>query len=469
MSEGLELTIGPRDPAGADLLAARPAGRWRGWEQEKWRQKTRQELGLPTNRPVVATGHQTLLWHPGILAKYLVVAAFAAEAEGPATANLVVDQHTGVFGEFDVPVRGADGALSARTLTLTRPRRDVPMGRHPPFEPLPPPAELPAALPSVRSGVERIFAAVAAHRNEDNAALQMAAALSDLMSPWVGPAFPQVTASRLIETTLGRALVEEMAGDPRRCAACYNAAIDAVPEGGIAPLSVTGEVVELPLWRLGPDGRRHRAHQGDLSQPQPRQGFLPRALFLTALVRLGMCDLYVHGTGGARYDHAMELWLADWLGLEPSPIVVATATLRLPLRGAGEPPEPLESAVAAARRAWHDPTLTRQEAGPSAAKRRLFEAIEAAPRGSKRRSDLFRQLHGRLETQRLEHAGAIEAARARVRAAARAAAAAPIADRRTWPFPLYPREQIDELAASVAARVRAVRRRPPPPSRLGPR
>ena len=57
-----------------------------------WRMKTRRELGLDTSRPIIATGHQTLLWHPGILVKYLAADA-VARAEDFATANLIVDQH----------------------------------------------------------------------------------------------------------------------------------------------------------------------------------------------------------------------------------------------------------------------------------------------------------------------------------------------------------------------------------------
>ena len=158
-----------------------------------------------------------------------------------------------------------------------------------------------------------------------------------------------------MKTSLAEAVLSEMADDPRRCAACYNAAVGAVPEGGIGPLSVTDQRVELPLWRLGPDGRRQRADDHDARRwlDERDNGLLPRALFLTLLVRLGMCDLFVHGTGGAAYDRAMEIWLMNWLGLRPAPLVVATATLHLPLHDS-DPVSP-QAARHAARRIWHDP------------------------------------------------------------------------------------------------------------------
>jgi hypothetical protein len=452
----VELTIEPECGRWAELVANRPAGQWRGRSLESWRRQTRGELGLATDRPLIATGHQTLLWHPGILAKYLAVAAMTADRDRVENANLVVDQHTSAFGRFEVPVRGADGSLAVRTLTLTSPRPDVPMGRHPAFSPDAAPGRLEAALPCVQSGIERILAAVAAHRRRSNAAQQMAAALGDLMSPWVPP-MPNVLASDLIRTSLARAMIRQMADDPRRCAACYNQAVHAVPEAGIGPLAVTEEYVELPLWRIGPDDRRQRAKDRDvrrwLEEGSDEGGLLPRALFLTALVRLGLCDLFVHGTGGARYDRAMERWSRRWLGVEPCPIAVATANLRLPLAGSQEPPGRLATALQAGRRVWHDPEVTAGGGGPGPSKRALLAAIDAAPRRSKKRQALFGQMHERLSAFRRERGPAVEAARELARTAARHAAEAPIVNRRTWPFPLYPDEMIDALAEAVAERV----------------
>ena len=46
--------------------------------------------------PVIATGHQTLLWHPGILVKYLLTDAIA-RVHGLAAANLVVGRKEGAL------------------------------------------------------------------------------------------------------------------------------------------------------------------------------------------------------------------------------------------------------------------------------------------------------------------------------------------------------------------------------------
>ena len=122
----VELSLDPDGSSWAVLLADVPVGNLAGSSLEQWRRRTRDELGLVVDRPLVATGHQTLLWHPGILVKYLAVQAMVTGPDDIATANLIVDQHTSAFGAFDVPVRRNDGALDIRTIELTKAARLLP-------------------------------------------------------------------------------------------------------------------------------------------------------------------------------------------------------------------------------------------------------------------------------------------------------------------------------------------------------
>ncbi|MEC9372360.1 MAG: hypothetical protein VYC34_00885, partial [Planctomycetota bacterium] len=59
-SERIAITI---EPAPARWTAPRPAD-----DAESTR--FREQLGLPTGRPIVLTGHQAEFWHPGVLAKF---------------------------------------------------------------------------------------------------------------------------------------------------------------------------------------------------------------------------------------------------------------------------------------------------------------------------------------------------------------------------------------------------------------
>lgn len=436
------------------LIKRRPAGDLLGKRVEEWRELSRAELKLDTSRAIIATGHQTLLWHPGILAKYLVVNAFVQQHK-LATANLIVDQHAEGFGDFEAPVRRDDGSLAVRKIELCRPRprKDVPMGRHESFTPPRPPENIVGAIPSVNDGINRIFEAVYAHRNAPNAALQMADALAELMSHWVLP-MRNVTSTNLISTTLARAIMRAMVDDPTRCAECYNRAVAAVPEGGLHPLMIRDDYVELPLWRIRPDGRRMHAYDSDVSKALELEitsatesplviDLLPRALFMTALVRLCMCDLFIHGTGGARYDRAMEIWIDDWLGVDVGSIAVATADLRLPLIAESKIHPDLHQAIQRARRAFHDPEMQQRTPGPR--KRRWLEHINALSRGDGERRTTFLDMHRDLESMRRSNP-TVSVALKEVERARMGAADAQVAQRRDWAFPLYPRHMIDDLA-----------------------
>jgi hypothetical protein len=237
--------------------------------------------------------------------------------------------------------------------------------------------------------------------------------------------------------------------------------VAAAPEAGSAPLALDRETVEAPRWRVGPDGVRRRAFDHDAEAwleagATPGIALMPRALCMTALVRLGMCDLFVHGTGGANYDRAMERWIGDWLGAVPAPIAVASATLLLPLGAAGSAGTVAE-ARRALRRLRHDPESPRADRapGPGPAKRALLAAIDALPRRSPARQAAFHAMHGRLAELRLGAAAAdLEALEARLGDAERDARDRAIASRRDWPFPLYPAAKIDALAREIADRMR---------------
>ncbi|MCH8824738.1 MAG: hypothetical protein IH984_14660 [Planctomycetes bacterium] len=447
----VELTIEPGCGCWCDLVKVAPEGAIDNKSLAQWRQQTRTELGLTTDRPIIGTGHQTMLWHPGILVKFLLVDAIAS-ANNLATANLVVDQHVGAFGEFEVPILIKDDSLGVTSIALEKHREDVPMVRRKAFKPLENQKNLRYALPEVALGVDQIINAVSQHSDAANAALQMAGVLTELMQPWAKP-MPHITASDLMGTTLARSILVAISNDAMRCIEIYNDAVLAVPEAGVSQLEISQDKIELPLWRIDEDDQRKRAYLADLQEwlacEDPQFDLLPRALFMTALVRLGMCDLFVHGTGGAIYDRAMQLWIKNWLALDVAPIAVATATLRLPLGSPLEQRMDVASAQLEARKLWHDPQLQKSNGSISSAKRDLINKIEAAPRKSPERLELFNKLQDYLSENRKVNAKEIEKSQLKVEQSIRHQAEAPIIDRRSWAFPLYPREMIDELATAV--------------------
>jgi hypothetical protein len=144
----------------------------------------------------------------------------------------------------------------------------------------------------------------------------------------------------------------------------------------------------------------------------------------------------------------MELWVRGWLGLEPAPLAVVTATVLLPFETAADGPLDPDRAQHALRKLWHDPE---GDTSPGRRKRALLEELATAPRRSKERLRAFHRMHEMLDELRREHGTDIERARERLKTARRHAAEAPIRERRTWAFPLYPTAEIDDLAARIEA------------------
>lgn len=57
----------------------------------------------------------------------------------------------------------------------------------------------------------------------------------------------------------------------------------------------------------------------------------PRALITTMYARLVLSDLFIHGIGGAKYDELTDLIIRRFFGIEPPAYITATATFRLPI------------------------------------------------------------------------------------------------------------------------------------------
>jgi hypothetical protein len=113
----------------------------------------------------------------------------------------------------------------------------------------------------------------------------------------------------------------------------------------------------------------------------------PRALTLTAVLRLLAADQFVHGIGGGQYDQVLDKLIARHFHFDPPRFSVTTATLFFPgAAGRSRLCEPC--VVQEGHQLKH--SLLGQE------KTQLVEAIAAAPRLSMERAALFSEMHGKL-------------------------------------------------------------------------
>ena len=396
--------------------------------------QTRRFFSLPIDVPIVATGHQPIIPHPGILAKYFRTRSLA-DAWGAHASNLVIDTGTERVGDIDVPVGQPPANLSVTTMSMLTEHDGVLAFRPPGVVQVP---NVPAGVSkSVATGIETIAAAWDLATGS-TAAAQAIGAVGSLLRPCVGE-LSVVFASRLLRSPIGEAMLEAMRSDREGCVRLYNEAVAEHPDAGVRPLRV-GESMEVPLWRME-GGAIQPAVARDLDT-HPTQ-LVPRALVISALTRSAVADHFVHGLGGWSYDRIMEQWMNRWLGWSMCPASLATATVRLPGCSDHDIEQSLQCCQRTVRRLIHDPQRG-GAASLSAEKAAMLDEIKSPPAGSPARRAAFARMHRWLADVR----GKADLGAAQVQLAA-AKQSALIARRRTWDFPLYQPKSMSELRSTV--------------------
>ena len=400
--------------------------------------ETRRSLRLPESGKVITAGHAPQNWHPGILSKFIAMRTLSQEM-GAASVILNIDTVGGDPGLIDVPFIDLDGLPCSSPIRLFDSIPDRALGMQPACEP----ADLSwlAGMPDLDGEpLQRLSSAVREAGGDLSLANQSIRALMDLNRSWIGrPSV--VNASRLLKTACGKWLLERMQRDAVRCSEAYNAAVSVDPDAGIRALDIAKG--ELPLWDVRGDQSR-TARRQDLDEAN----VLPKALVTTAIMRLAGCDLFIHGTGGARYDALMEGWLRQWLDLDVAPFMMVTADMQLPLPDAEAIARLGQNLVAQGRRAYHDPeSLAVPVDSPGPQKRAALQSIQSAPRGSEERRAAFTSMHETLATLRPDNPTPSHAIADRIRDARRTSS------RRDWHVVFYGNDMLDQLADQIEATI----------------
>lgn len=420
--------------------------------------------------PLIATGHQPTLWHPGILAKDLALDALKRQKVCSAI-HVVVDHNPVGPLALDVPMRDGDTLVSQRLVFNSHDRADrLPPNRLPPIAP----SAIERAIESVRgqaiepvqSGLAAIIRAYAKTGGAVNLAEQTTSVLGRLKEPKLHQHQGAWSTSSLVS----KAFVDRLLADPIRCVRCYNRAAISYPEARIRTLYVGRDVIEVPLWAqdkttvtpvyvdLGDSSRpqlfttAHNQHL-DLNEPNARRYLRPRAITFSAIMRSERCDLFIHGTGGGIYDQVTERWWRDWTGEALAPKAVVSADLYMPFD------VPIATVAEHAKAQWlahhlpHNVDRFIQEASEvdaalSAEKSSLLDHMND-DRDKRRRAKAFTRIHAINAELRERHARLLRDAQRLARDARVGIRNAAIAGRRDWCFALYPQGQIKSLAKQI--------------------
>jgi len=329
-------------------------------------------------QPIVMTGHQPVIFHSGLTFKYETTERFAADNNAIAVA-VIIDTDQGDAGQFSYPQRIAHAAHDTAAGpadsypilaidTLAESHKLFAHGR------LRTPDELQKLSESIQQQLQ-----LAAHPDAEASCAsafehfrQLAAAKATAMEANTIMRWHHGIGGRMLELPLSAIasfpeclmLTADILKQPIRFATAYNAALrDFREENGIRnvanpfpDLRVEDNACELPFWvinhnrstrhvlevqldgsvtRLVANGKTVDTFAGNISgetlEPMLLQNLqlVPRGALITAFLRLLFSDLFVHGTGGARYDRFTDEFIHSWWNAEPPPFTVASASRHL--------------------------------------------------------------------------------------------------------------------------------------------
>jgi len=329
--------------------------------------------------PVFAGGHQPSLFHPGVWIKNFAIAHLAARTGGTAV-NLIVDNDTLSTCRVRVPA-GTSAAPTVSTIAFDRDRTEQPweeavvldrglfesfadrvaeaMGE---WDIVPiAPAIWPAAIQALdRSPRIADCLTAARHAQEERwGCRNLELPLSRLCTQ---APFLWFASHILAHLPRFHALHNSVLGSYRRINKVRSRS-HPFPE-----LAQRDEWLEAPFWVWNAqDGRRHHlfARQATAKRLEISDGkqtlatlrlapdmeaccavedlqqltsdgwrIRTRALTTTLFARLCLCDQFVHGIGGAKYDEMTDRIIQRFYGIEPPQIVTMSATRRLPIEPA---------------------------------------------------------------------------------------------------------------------------------------
>ena len=420
------------------------------------------------SKPWVMCGHQPEVCHPGVWAKYFVSKGLA-ESSAAVAFNLVADGDICRQMRLPFPLLSHDNRLSRGTLSV---------GQGPPGT-----SWEGASLGKKLDKCDSIWDQLAHRFGLDPLGQKYCpigqGSLSEANS-WqrrraqldLGLDLLDLKQSQLCRSVgFGRFLTSILC-EIQRFSALHNRALAEFrikqgrdnPAWPVANLGIEGEWYETPFWLFntiqGPRmplwvkaenktlllggepgkclARVNVEHQKGWLESLSKLGFeiRPKALANTLFLRWLVCDLFVHGLGGAVYDQVTDALGRAWFGCEPPTFALVSATLRLPL------PKVKESNEAALRREqrdlWWHPQRLCEPTGLNEADLKEWLSLRAQPEQNPRAKVLLWRLHSQAN-------GHYRALDEEIIKARRDKAANTLADNREWPWIWYSDHSLRKL------------------------
>jgi hypothetical protein len=382
------------------------------------------------NAPVIASGHQPSMFHPGVAFKTMVLAR-AAEQSGATPLFITVDHDDIDASAVNIPsirdgrlvkisntlfpsVRGRvleKAGVEKWDVTRARLNKAVQLMDSP-------------RLAGPRKAMEEFL------RRLDNSPPDSAKNHTELAillrRAWERPVnggYLEIPVSSICQTRTFLHFAAAIMADIEKFAGVYNARLELYrkehslryPANPFPNLGKSGDSWEAPFWTLAGDKRERlyvtpagRIVTQDGSTDIPIGAVIggtlpirPRAITLSLYMRLLVCDLFIHGVGGAKYDHVTDGIIREYYGVTPPGYAVVSVTLH-PDIPAEDPSVRIEGIKTRLREIEQRPERE-PELASSPLKREKETLVDAMPKpGADRKTlgvrikELNRQMAGQL-------------------------------------------------------------------------
>lgn len=324
--------------------------------------------GDSDSTPIVMTGHQPVIFHSGLTFKYATTESFAADTGAIAVA-VIIDTDEGDAGAFTFPEAASDsGAGSTQRMETA----EATLGMAPSLYMASlkkPSARIETEAQRVITGLESCGCSMASTYFRKVADQYASLATESMMEANLIVRWNAGIGGRILELPLSAIcgfpevirFFGEILSRPFEFAECYNETLSAFrtdqkirnAANPFPNLQTSAEQCELPFWivdrnagiRSAVSIQTHGQDRtlvttaGAVSELIPGneaatifslmiagKHLIPRGALITASLRLLFSDLFVHGTGGGRYDRYTDTLIRRWWNVEPSPFAVASAS-----------------------------------------------------------------------------------------------------------------------------------------------
>ena len=334
--------------------------------------------GNPLETPIVMTGHQPVIFHSGLTFKYQATEDFAAQHQLIAVA-VAIDTDDGDAGSFSIPAcdgpqitQNSSGAsiprLISKSATLAQTPGLYAGSRLKPASVLCTEfARMEEQLRSCRQTYAASAFRIVADQYialTENSLLGFSTMEANLITRWnagIGGRILELPLSAICSFPEFIRFIVPILECPFEFAECYNQNLTSFRaehrirnEANPFPnLSIEHDWCELPFWvinhsagtryvlqvRRESDGlvlecNRERLltlQSGNVAEAITALLFgghqlVPRGALITATLRLLFSDLFIHGTGGGKYDPCTDGLIRSWWSVDPSPFAVASAS-----------------------------------------------------------------------------------------------------------------------------------------------